>query len=236
MKKKKFDEVNDLLYLYDYVIKTTPFLILITFLPNIDCDSVLKKECSKLRVKYEDIHKKVIPVEDKLLASLAQKNNLRSGLLEKLSKKDFLYWLKTKNLPRYIDNDFILLRIEGKSVKILTSEKYLDKFKLVQTIDSDISEIKGTVAFSGKVKGKVVIVKTKADLSKVNDGDVLVTGMTDPSYVPVMKKASAFVTNEGGITCHAAIVARELKKPCIIGTKIAAHVLKDGQLEKAEVG
>ena len=52
--------------------------------------------------------------------------------------------------------------------------------------------------------------------------------MTDPRYVPAMKKAAAIVTDEGGITCHAAIVSRELKKPCIIGTKIATKVLKDG--------
>ncbi len=52
--------------------------------------------------------------------------------------------------------------------------------------------------------------------------------MTRPDYLPAMKKASAFVTDEGGITCHAAIVAREMKKPCIVGTKIATKILKDG--------
>jgi len=52
--------------------------------------------------------------------------------------------------------------------------------------------------------------------------------MTRPDMAPILKKAAAFVTNEGGITCHAAIVSRELNKPCIIGTKIATKVLKDG--------
>jgi pyruvate,water dikinase len=54
--------------------------------------------------------------------------------------------------------------------------------------------------------------------------------MTRPEYLPAMKKAAAFVTDEGGITCHAAIVAREMGKPCIIGTKVATKVLKNGDL------
>jgi len=58
--------------------------------------------------------------------------------------------------------------------------------------------------------------------------------MTDPRYVFAMKKAGAIVTDEGGITCHAAIVARELKKPCIIGTKIATKVLKGGDLVEVD--
>jgi phosphohistidine swiveling domain-containing protein len=62
----------------------------------------------------------------------------------------------------------------------------------------------------------------------INKGDVLVTGMTRPEFVPLMKKASAVVTNEGGVTCHAAIICRELGIPCIIGTKIATKALKDG--------
>jgi pyruvate,water dikinase len=54
--------------------------------------------------------------------------------------------------------------------------------------------------------------------------------MTLPDYVPAMKKAAAIITDEGGVTCHAAIVSRELKIPCIVGTKIATKVLKDGDM------
>ncbi|MEY2664432.1 MAG: hypothetical protein RIT04_240, partial [Candidatus Parcubacteria bacterium] len=66
------------------------------------------------------------------------------------------------------------------------------------------------------------------------DGSVLVTSMTRPEFVPLMKKAIAIVTDEGGITCHAAIVSRELKKPCIIGTKVATQVLKDGDMVEVD--
>ncbi len=65
-------------------------------------------------------------------------------------------------------------------------------------------------------------------------GDILVTSMTTPDYVPAMEKALAFVTDEGGLSCHAAIVAREMKKPCIIGTKIATKVLKENDLVEVD--
>lgn len=58
--------------------------------------------------------------------------------------------------------------------------------------------------------------------------------MTNPDYVPAMRKASAFITDEGGILCHAAIVSREMKKPCIVGTKFATQILKDGDLVEVD--
>ncbi|MFH1030379.1 MAG: PEP-utilizing enzyme [bacterium] len=72
------------------------------------------------------------------------------------------------------------------------------------------------------------------DIYKVNEGDVIVSVMTRPDYLPAMKKACAFVTDEGGVTCHVAIVAREMKKPCVIGTKIATKILKDGDLVEVD--
>ena len=63
---------------------------------------------------------------------------------------------------------------------------------------------------------------------KVAKGNILVSIATSPQLLPAMKRASAFVTDVGGITCHAAIVSRELKKPCVVGTKIATKVLRDG--------
>ena len=78
------------------------------------------------------------------------------------------------------------------------------------------------------------IVHNAGELNKVNDNDILVTGMTTPDYLPALRKAAAFVTDEGGVTCHAAIVARELKKPCIVGTKRATQLLKDGELVEVD--
>lgn len=88
--------------------------------------------------------------------------------------------------------------------------------------------IKGMVAQSGKVVGKVKIVLTPKDGYKVSGGDILVTKMSTPDFLPIMQKAAAFITDIGGITSHAAIVSREMHKPCIIGTKNATEILKDG--------
>jgi phosphohistidine swiveling domain-containing protein len=92
----------------------------------------------------------------------------------------------------------------------------------------EVNEFKGNIAQKGKVRGKAKIIINRDDYNKISKGDILVTSMTVPNMVPIMKKAAAFVTDEGGITCHAAIISREMKKPCIIGTKIATQVLQDG--------
>lgn len=91
-------------------------------------------------------------------------------------------------------------------------------------------EIRGIIASSGYAKGIVKVVLNKNDLDKVNDGDILLSVMTTPDFVPAMKRASAIVTDEGSILCHAAIISRELKIPCIVATKIATQVLKTGDL------
>ncbi len=91
-----------------------------------------------------------------------------------------------------------------------------------------ITEFSGMVASTGQTQGTVKIVITVEDMQKMNKGDILVSTMTRPEHLPAMKKASAIITDEGGITCHAAIISRELNIPCVIGTKIATHVLKDG--------
>lgn len=95
-------------------------------------------------------------------------------------------------------------------------------------------EIKGSVGYAGKIQGKVRVVIDPFSAPDFEPGSILVTNMTRPDFLPLMKKAGAFVTNEGGITCHAAIIAREMKKPCVIGTKIATQILKDGDLVEVD--
>jgi len=99
-------------------------------------------------------------------------------------------------------------------------------------IDSDSTkmclDIRGTVAYKGCVSGIVKTIFTTPDIFKVKEGEIIVSPMTTPDFMIAIRKAAAIVTDEGGITCHAAIVARELKKPCIIGTKISTQILKDG--------
>ncbi len=96
-----------------------------------------------------------------------------------------------------------------------------------------IKEVRGNPAFAGKVTGRVRIVFNPT-LAQIETGDILVAPMTTPDFVPLMKRAGAIITDEGGLLCHASIVARELKKPCIVGTKIATQVLKDEDLVEVD--
>ena len=90
--------------------------------------------------------------------------------------------------------------------------------------------VRGLPGSPGIAKGRVKIIPDKRDIDRVQEGDILVTGMTSPDFVPAMKRAAAIVTDFGGTTSHAAIVSRELGIPCIVGTGNATKVLKDGML------
>lgn len=103
-----------------------------------------------------------------------------------------------------------------------------------EEFEKGMNFVKGQVVFKGFAKGKVKILRRRDQVHTIEKGDVIVSPMTTPDFLPAMEKAAAFVTDEGGITCHAAIVAREMQKPCIIGTKIATKVLKDGDLVEVD--
>ncbi len=90
--------------------------------------------------------------------------------------------------------------------------------------------IKGSAASTGMAYGPVRIIHSPTEIDKILEGDVLVTEMTTPDYVPAMKRAAAIVTDAGGRTCHAAIVSRELGIPCVVGTEVATTQLTDGQV------
>ena len=114
----------------------------------------------------------------------------------------------------------------GDAVKIFLDEKLIHNLKK--------EKLKGNIAYIGKAKGHVKLVFGAQHNYKVKKGDILVSTVTSPQLLPAMVKAAAFITDMGGITSHAAIVARELKKPCIIGTKIATQVLRDGDLVEVD--
>jgi len=169
-------------------------------------------------------------------------------LLEKVAReKGLSYEEITHSTNREVLEDNIpdseILRERINKYSIIADEKGVHVFhgddnkKIVDFFKEeveDVSEIKGSLACKGFMKGRVKIVLSASDFEKFQEGDILVAPMTTPDYVPIMKQAAAFVTDEGGITCHAAIVSREMKKPCIIGTKIATQVLKDGDLVEVD--
>lgn len=113
---------------------------------------------------------------------------------------------------------------EGDEALGILQREYPEE-KIVAT-----AEIKGSCAYPGIVRGTVVVIFDAREMDKVKTGDILVCNATNPNLIIAMRKVGAIVTEEGGITSHAAIVSREMKKPCVIGTKIATKILKDGDL------
>lgn len=118
----------------------------------------------------------------------------------------------------------------------ISSEKeinsYLEEENIVFQNNSseNSSKISGRSASSGIVKGRAVLVLSSDDLSKVKKDSIIISTMTSPEFVVVMEKAKAIVTDEGGMSSHAAIVSREMGIPCIVGTENATKILKDGDL------
>ena len=125
------------------------------------------------------------------------------------------------------DGQLYILQARPETVKSQAAGKVEMRYKLKGS---------GTVLASGRAIGQKVgtgpvrLVSHISEMDKVQPGDVLVTDMTDPNWEPVMKRASAIVTNRGGRTCHAAIIARELGIPAVVGCGNATDRLKDGQL------
>ena len=117
----------------------------------------------------------------------------------------------------------------GRSIEAgLKKSRYILKGRYFKPKASNL--LKGVGAGEGKTSGYVVKIFNREQMSKIKKGSILVAPMTTPWYLPAMKKAGAFVTDEGGVICHAAIIAREMKKPCVVGTKVATKVLKDGDM------
>jgi len=177
---------------------------------------------------------------------------IRQILAIELRKLDYDIWYA--NVLRFgegmalIENKIVppLVKLRSRRAGYISTK---DKFITGKTFESlmrklgykynppiiDSKQIVGTTAYATKlIKGKVKVVLTVDDVASFPQGAVLVTPMTAPDFLPAMKKAVAIITDEGGVTCHAAITARELKKPCIIGTKVATQVFKDGDLVEVD--
>lgn len=129
-----------------------------------------------------------------------------------------------------------VIHMEGKTKEVLIGQKAkrFIKENIPAAKAGLVESITGMCANPGYVSGRVKIVKTIKDVGKKDKDFILVTPMTTPELVPAAHRAKAIVTDEGGITCHAAIVSREINKPCIIGTKIATKVLRDGDLVEVD--
>lgn len=174
-----------------------------------------------------------------VMSDIAKERGLVYGDMIWLTTSEITLGLETAEAKQLIKDRKIKygMYLENGEIVVITGaevDEQLGDLLGEENNVSDITEIAGRVGNKGYVRGTVRIVLIPNDASSFREGEILVAPETTPDFVPVMKKAAAFVTDQGGITSHAAIVAREMKKPCIIGTKIATKVLKDGDLVEVD--
>ena len=183
---------------------------------------------------------------DNIYGYIKDKFDLNADNLGLLSPQELITLIKIKGLNDDLSNK-IMQRKEGcfiyqGQVYDFNELEEINQFLKEQDLKINFEKevplgdiVKGQVAYSGgKIRGKVKLLFSKEDMQKIEEGDIIVSPMTTPYFDSVIKRAAAIVTDEGGITCHAAIVSRELKILCIIGTKVATKVFKDGDLVEVD--
>ncbi|MEK7522055.1 MAG: PEP-utilizing enzyme, partial [Patescibacteria group bacterium] len=162
---------------------------------------LLEEAAERLQVSFNDI---IYLLPEELTGSL-NNSKIDSNVVKSAKERQ-------KGYAYISDNEQEYLLVIGNEL-----EEWKQKFS--KNYKQGEGAVKGIVAFKGIAKGKAVIVKDRDDLHKVREGDVLIARLTTPDFIIAMKKACAIVTDLGGITSHAAITSRELKIPCVVGTK-----------------
>ncbi len=161
-----------------------------------------------------------------LYRALARSLGLPPSQIEWLTPDEILDGLRGQRVPlkdiRWRQRGY-MLKVRNGRVRVFPSRSASTALS-----KSEVSTVRGIAAGAGKAIGRARIVRLVADLPAVKNGDILIAVFTHPDYLSAMRRAGAIVTDEGGLTSHAAIVARELKKPCVVGTKVATQVFKDG--------
>ncbi len=171
-----------------------------------------------------------------LYEEIGRRANLTSNDLSLFTTEEISGFLQGKITAKYMQDEaaqrhqsFLLVQ-RSQKIEIYSGHKAKEiaARELGANVRTKLTEVKGKTGAKGKASGKAIVIHSNLDLNKVQDGCVLVAHMTRQDYVPAMRKCVAFVTDEGGITCHTAIIARELGVPCIVGTGNATEVFKDG--------
>jgi phosphoenolpyruvate synthase/pyruvate phosphate dikinase len=192
--------------------------------------------------KWQDTRKKYIMQTIGRFEPIVEELAQRLGMTPEAFKYITPYEVSTRNLSSQAFVAKLKSRYPGcayytlpKNILVFPGKDYSSLEKDLSKVETEgVKEVKGSIANKGKVKGRARIIKTIHDIAKVKKGEILIAYMTRPEFMPAMQKAAAFVTNEGGITSHAAIVSREMHKPCVIGTKIATEIFKDGDLVEVD--
>ncbi len=218
------------------------------YIPHITCKYVvdyldkelLEKHLGALqeaRVYAESVFKRTEDFMAGLARAIGKKTASTSENVLCMTKEEMIDYLADGRLPnkslleqRYNDAAFVFK--DGDYSLFIGKDVLPIEEAVARPLESN--ELKGQTAYPGKARGIARVISDPEHAETFIKGDILVSGMTRPEFVPLMEKAAAIVTDAGGILCHAAIVARELGKPCVIGTKIATKVLKDGDIVEVD--
>jgi len=153
-------------------------------------------------------------------------NDTQAIKLAKIIQKLQDHYKKPQDVEFAIKNNNIFIVQTRPITTVISNKRTIDG---QQSIDKK-EDIQGDPASPGTSAGAVIIIKSPKEINKVKEGQILVTDMTTPDFVPAMKKVAGIITNKGGQTSHAAIVSRELGVPCVVGTKNATKLLKTGEM------
>jgi phosphohistidine swiveling domain-containing protein len=229
---KHQDPAEALRVLHTYFVDLLPVILISLDIPDYAGTQPqgLSRLALQIRKENQDIYRVGLDVQMRLLARLERQEKVKLGLLQWLTAVEFERYLKTKALPPKLAQrtKFVMVRCNGRRQICYYSRSALLRFALDQKNDAQFTELRGSTAYPGEIEGKVRVLRFVRESVMFRSGEILVASMTDPRYLSAMKRAAAIVTDEGGITCHAAIVSRELKIPCVVGTKYATQVLKTG--------
>jgi pyruvate,water dikinase len=196
---------------------------------------IISKENSGLKILDKKISDKKIAITrdsagDKKIVKLRDEKSNHQVLKEYELKKLTEFTIKLEK--HYQKPQDIEFAIEGKEI-------YIVQTRPITTIGKEIEDVKeihgeviltGIAASPGIASGKIKIIRNMEELQKINQGDILVTKMTNPDMVVTMQKSAAIITDEGGLTAHASIVSREMGIPCIVGTQEATTKLREGEI------
>lgn len=183
---------------------------------------------TKAKNKIGDIHKDVAKSKQKE-QKLTDKEIIE---LAKIGLKIEKHYQSPQDTEWAVDDKGKIYFVQSRPVTTVTKKVPLTEIegKKTEVAPSLKPIIKGAAASVGISSGIVKIIHGPEEIDKIKEGDVLVTEMTNPSYVPAMKRATAIITDTGGVTSHAAIVSREMGIPCVVGTGTATHDLKNGMI------
>ncbi|MFH1510757.1 MAG: PEP-utilizing enzyme [Candidatus Woesearchaeota archaeon] len=167
-----------------------------------------------------------------MISRIARKMHIRKTLIGYVTPPEIMNFLrKGKGVSiKLLQQRRKAYGIIGPEAKIIMGDKLKRLSQIAEKRTAPTGTVKGIAATTGKAEGAARVIHTKSEIRKVKAGDIIVTEMTTPDYMAAIRNAAAIVTDIGGITSHAAIVARELGIPCIVGTKNATRVIKNGQL------